>query len=220
MTQEHTVVRMPRPPATEPRKKLTVFEAVKKLCQCVGLASLILVMNYGDLLGGGADVRMHVPFKLNGIVAAQVMDILLLGLVLWVILLPLSRTKFYPWVKLVLAVVAPPYLIWRMQSLFPDVMSDGLVPIIFAVWAAVVLLLLYRYLQERQRVNFPILPGDQLDEDLGLDSEDITQTVREMTANLGRQFNPGLLHKPLVTVEDLVRMLQASPRHIAVSEAA
>jgi len=78
----------------------------------------------------------------------------------------------------------------------------------------------YRYLQERQRVNFPILPGDQLDEDLGLDSEDITQTVREMTVNLGRQFNPGLLHKPLVTVEDLVRMLQASPRHVAVSEAA
>lgn len=78
----------------------------------------------------------------------------------------------------------------------------------------------YRYLQERQLVKFPILPGDQLDEDLGLDSEDITQTVREMTAKLGRQFNPGLLHKPLVTVEDLVRMLQASPRRIEVSAAA
>jgi hypothetical protein len=78
----------------------------------------------------------------------------------------------------------------------------------------------YRYLQEVQLVKFPILPGDQLDEDLGLDSEDINQTVREMTHALGRQFNPGLLHKPLVTVEDLVRMLQASPRRAAVSVAA
>jgi acyl carrier protein len=78
----------------------------------------------------------------------------------------------------------------------------------------------YRYLQEVQLVKFPILPGDQLDEDLGLDSDDIKQTVREMTSSLGRQFNPGLLHKPLVTVEDLVRMLQASPRRISVSEAA
>jgi hypothetical protein len=78
----------------------------------------------------------------------------------------------------------------------------------------------YRYLQEVQRVQFPILPGDQLDEDLGLDSEDINQTVREMTHALGRQFNPGLLHKPLVTVEDLVRMLQASPRRVAEPVAA
>ena len=78
----------------------------------------------------------------------------------------------------------------------------------------------YRYLQDVQLVKFPILPGDQLDEDLGLDSEDINQTVREMTNALGRRFNPGLLHKPLVTVEDLVRMLQACPRRSAVSAAA
>ena len=38
---------------------------LKKLCQSLGLASLILVMNYGDLLGGGADVRMHMPFALT-----------------------------------------------------------------------------------------------------------------------------------------------------------
>ena len=70
----------------------------------------------------------------------------------------------------------------------------------------------YRYLQDVQLVKFPILPGDALDEDLGLDSEDIDQTVRELTSALGRELNPGLLHKPLVTVEDLVRLLQASPR--------
>lgn len=70
----------------------------------------------------------------------------------------------------------------------------------------------YRYLQEVQRVQFPILPGDALDEDLGLDSEDISQTIRELTAALHREMTPGLLHKPLVTVEDLVRLLQSSPR--------
>jgi hypothetical protein len=70
----------------------------------------------------------------------------------------------------------------------------------------------YRYLQEVQRVNFPILPGDLLDEDLGLDTEDIEQTVTELAVALKRDQSPGLRHTPLVTVEDLVRLLQASPR--------
>ena len=77
----------------------------------------------------------------------------------------------------------------------------------------------YRYLQEVQRVSFPILAGDALDEDLGLDTEDIEQTVTELTSALNRERAPGLRHTPLVTVEDLVRLLQASPRK-ARSEAA
>ena len=40
------------------------WDMAKKFCQCFGLASLLLVVNYGDLLGGGADVRMHVPYRL------------------------------------------------------------------------------------------------------------------------------------------------------------
>jgi hypothetical protein len=74
----------------------------------------------------------------------------------------------------------------------------------------------YRYLREVQRVQFPILAADSLDEDLGLDNEDIEQTVRELTESLGRAQTPGLRHAPLVTVEDLVRLLQASPRKAAV----
>jgi len=70
----------------------------------------------------------------------------------------------------------------------------------------------YRYLQEVQRVSFPILASDALDEDLGLDTEDIEQTVIELTEALKRERSPGLRHTPIVTVEDLVRLLQASPR--------
>lgn len=70
----------------------------------------------------------------------------------------------------------------------------------------------FRYLQEVQKVPFPILPADDLDTDLGLDSEDIQQTLRDLTSALGRRLNAILLHKPLITVEDLVRVLQASPR--------
>ena len=70
----------------------------------------------------------------------------------------------------------------------------------------------YRYLQEVQLVKFPILAGDALDEDLGLDTEDVEQTVSELTAALKRERAPGLRHTPVITVEDLVRLLQASPR--------
>ena len=70
----------------------------------------------------------------------------------------------------------------------------------------------YRYLQEKQRVSFPIKAEDALDEDLGLDSEDIKESVLDLLAINNRLHQPGLHHQPLITVEDLVRFLQASPR--------
>ena len=118
---------------------------LKTLLQSLGLSSLILVMNYGDLLGGGADVRMHVPYRLGGIVLAQIADILILGFVFFAILLLCKRTRFYSWVRVVLAILAPPYLIDRTQSLMPFVVRDGLVPILAFVWAALLLLLLTRF---------------------------------------------------------------------------
>jgi hypothetical protein len=70
----------------------------------------------------------------------------------------------------------------------------------------------YRYLQEVQLVSFPILPTDKLDEDLGLNADDVEQVVRDLSIALRREFSPGLWTRPLVTVEDLIRLLQASPR--------
>ncbi len=70
----------------------------------------------------------------------------------------------------------------------------------------------YRYLQDKQNVSFPIQAEDLLDEDLGLDSEDIEESVRDLLAINQRLHQPGLHHEPLVTVEDLVRFLQKSPR--------
>ena len=70
----------------------------------------------------------------------------------------------------------------------------------------------YRYLQETQRVSFPIEANDLLDEDLGLDITDIEESVRDLMGATQRLYQPGLQHEPLVTVEDLVRFIQASPR--------
>jgi hypothetical protein len=70
----------------------------------------------------------------------------------------------------------------------------------------------FRYLREVQLVPFPVLPGDDLEKDLGLSPEDIDETVRDLSLALRRDHMPGLQPTPLVTVEDLIRMLQASPR--------
>ncbi len=70
----------------------------------------------------------------------------------------------------------------------------------------------YRYLQQEQNIHFPILATDHLDEDLGLDLIDLDQTVRDTVERSRREFRPGLRDRPLVTVEDLVRLIQASPR--------
>jgi hypothetical protein len=70
----------------------------------------------------------------------------------------------------------------------------------------------FRYLREVQAIPFPVLPGDDLEKDLDLTAEEINQTVRDLTLALRREYSPGLQSTPLVTVEDLIRLLQASPR--------
>ena len=125
---------------------------LKKLCQCIGIASLILVVNYGDLLGGGADVRMHTPLPLARICYAQIADILLVALLLFVLFALAVRTRFYPWLRLLAAIVIPPYLIQRTQSFFPFDLIDGLVLILLVVWAAVLLLLLLRFAKWYRRL--------------------------------------------------------------------
>src|ERR1035438_8884703 len=94
-----------RPPATVSDFSLNLRIALmlKKLCQCLGIASLILAGNYGDLLGGGEDVRMHTPLPLARICYAQIADILILALVVFVVLVPLSRPRLYRWGSLLLA---------------------------------------------------------------------------------------------------------------------
>lgn len=70
----------------------------------------------------------------------------------------------------------------------------------------------YQYLQQVQRVAFPIDPRDDLDRDLGLDGDEVQRTLRDLLEESGREYLPGLLDSPLVTVVDLVRYIQASPR--------
>ncbi len=70
----------------------------------------------------------------------------------------------------------------------------------------------YRHLQDVRRIPFPILPGDALEDDLGLSSEETQQTLAALARLLQRQPTIGLRSAPLVTVEDLVRLLQAYPR--------
>ena len=114
----------------------------RRLSQCVGLASLVLVLNYGEMLGGGRDVRMHVPLPLTGIAFAQIADILLLGLVLFAVLAPLRETRLWPWVESLLAIGIPPYLLSRNYTLFPVMWLAGLIPVLTVIWAATLLLLL------------------------------------------------------------------------------
>jgi hypothetical protein len=70
----------------------------------------------------------------------------------------------------------------------------------------------FRYLQEKQRVSFPIEATDKLDEDLGLGLNDVEESIQDILRLTDRLYQPGLKHTPLVTVEDLVRLVQASPR--------
>jgi hypothetical protein len=74
----------------------------------------------------------------------------------------------------------------------------------------------YRYLQKEQGISFPIEPMDDLDRDLGLDTDEVNTSLRDLLAESNREYLPGLIDSPLVTVVDLIRYVQASPRRVAV----
>ncbi len=139
-------------PDTSRLRAARQYLIAKKFAQCIGIASLILVTNYGQFLGGGSDARMHTPVALTAICVAQMTDILIVTLLLFGLLLGLRRTSWYRWARLVLAIVIPPYVIERSQSLFPAGTLEGWVTVLTVVWAAILLALLLRFPVWHRRV--------------------------------------------------------------------
>ena len=88
---------------------------------------------------------MHTPQPLARICYAQIADILLVALLLLVMFSLAVRTRFYPWMRLLVAIVIPPYLIQRTQSFFPFDLIEGLVILLAVVWGGLLLLLLLRF---------------------------------------------------------------------------
>lgn len=70
----------------------------------------------------------------------------------------------------------------------------------------------YQYLQQEQNVHFPIFLTDHLDEDLGLGLGELEESKIALARESGRELRPGLRHEQIITVEDLIRFIQASPR--------
>ncbi len=69
----------------------------------------------------------------------------------------------------------------------------------------------YEYLNEVQDVRFPILPGDTLEWDLGMDDQHIEQAVLTLAERLGREGRAALLSVQPLTVQDLIRTVQDAP---------
>jgi hypothetical protein len=70
----------------------------------------------------------------------------------------------------------------------------------------------YEVIQNEQKVRFPIMPEDALDEQLGITDIDLMDTLVSILTRTGREKKAGLMHLPLVTVEDLLKLVQVSPK--------
>ena len=112
----------------------------------------MLVTKYADLLGDGDNVRLHTPFPLRNLVLAEVTDILVLGVIIFIVLIAFQHTRFYKWVKLLIVIVVPPYLISRSQDLSLFVLQDVPLLLLTVLWAAFVLLLAARSLRWYRRL--------------------------------------------------------------------
>ena len=70
----------------------------------------------------------------------------------------------------------------------------------------------YEYLTSVDGIDFPIFPEDTLREDLGLSDEEQAQAIEFLLADNGRATRLTLQSNPVITVADLIRFVQASPR--------
>jgi len=69
----------------------------------------------------------------------------------------------------------------------------------------------YQYIEEIHRIDFPILPGDDLCT-LGITDDGVQRGMPMLMEATGREPRMGRLMKQLTTVEDLVRYLENLPR--------
>lgn len=117
----------------------------KELFQCIGLSSLVLLVNYNDFLNLGQNARFHSTVSLAGICVAELIAILTLGLVFFVIRTLIERTRFYGWARLLIMMFVPPYLLERVQPLIPFSLRAGVILGLAVLWAAVLLLFLLQF---------------------------------------------------------------------------
>ena len=130
--------KFPRDSISRAQEPSTLY---KKTAQSFGIASLLLVTNYGQFLGGGSDARMHTPFLLTSICIAQILDLAIVALLLLALLLLLSRLPGYRWTRLTVALVLPVYLVRRTDTLIPPGSDTRWAFGAAAIWAASLLLL-------------------------------------------------------------------------------
>jgi hypothetical protein len=130
-------------PVKKVRGKSTLREnLIRRLPQCIGLASLILIPNYCDLLSGGPNVRFHALYPVTNICLALITDIVVLGLALFAVRMLLRPTRLYPWARLLVMMLAPPVLLERSRPLLPFNLQQGTLLLLALAWIALLLLLL------------------------------------------------------------------------------
>ncbi|HXB62377.1 MAG TPA: hypothetical protein VNU94_05965 [Acidobacteriaceae bacterium] len=70
----------------------------------------------------------------------------------------------------------------------------------------------YQYIEDMHRIDFPILPSDDLYTVLGITDDAVRRAMPMLLEAMGRQAQIGRLMKPLTTVEDLVKFVANAPR--------
>lgn len=71
--------------------------------------------------------------------------------------------------------------------------------------------LAYVFLEERLAIDYPVLPEDELDRDLGISETEIFDMLAFMLFTSGRTDSPRSTPNTLTTVADIVQRVQTSP---------
>lgn len=79
--------------------------------------------------------------------------------------------------------------------------------------------IVYEYLRDVQKVPFPMMPEDSLDETLGLSGSDLEETIMSVLRLAGREGLPGLTVLPPETLRELVEYVEKSPKASGANQA-
>jgi hypothetical protein len=116
---------------------------IKRIAQAWGFAAILLLPGYVDLTSSLGDERMRVPWPLTRLVLAQLVDLVIVGLIFAGSMATLRGLKVWARIRWFAVAFLPIYLLVCNLRIFPFRVPYAGVAIVAAAWIAILVYLIF-----------------------------------------------------------------------------
>lgn len=126
---------------------------MKQAAQAWAFAAILLLPNYVDLTSSTGDARMRVPVPLTPVALAHITGIVIVAAFFFAAMAILRRLRAWSVLRWILLAALPILLLARNVQLFPFEVPNLAIQMLAAVWAIVLLLVIFRFPRFAERLH-------------------------------------------------------------------